>query len=42
MDTITIISDVMDSQNLESNFLDSIFQMAQEYEYQLMIQELNS
>ena len=40
MDTITTISDILDNQNLETNFVGDLIQMADEYKYQLLMQEL--
>ena len=40
MDTITTISDILDNQNLETNFVGDLLQMADEYKYQLLMQEL--
>lgn len=39
MDTMLVISDLLDKSNFDANF-DCLSQMAQDFEYQLLIQEL--
>ena len=41
MDITTVVSDVLDNQNLDVNGVDSFFQMAQDYQNQLLMEELN-
>lgn len=40
MDTTTVISDVLDKQDLDINLVGNFLQMAEDYKYQLLMQEL--
>lgn len=46
MDTTTIISDLLDNQNLDSSLFGELSQMAEDYQHQLLMlqfqEELNS
>jgi len=41
MDITTVVSDVLDNQNLDVNGVVDFLQMAEDYKYQLLIDELN-
>lgn len=40
MDITTIVSDVLDKQDLDVNLVGDFLQMAEDYKYQLLMQEL--
>jgi hypothetical protein len=40
MDTLVVISDMIDNQNFDTNFYGDLQQMVDEYKYQLLMQEL--
>ncbi len=42
MDITTVVSDVLDNQNLDVNGVGDFLQMAEDYKYQLLMDELNS
>jgi hypothetical protein len=42
MDITTVVSDVLDNQNLDVNGVDAFFQMAQDYQNQLLMDELRA
>lgn len=41
MDITAAISDVLDNQNLDLSLVGDFFQMAEDYKYQLLMDELN-
>lgn len=41
MDITTIVSDVLDKQDLDVNLVGDFLQMAEDYKYQLLMDELN-
>ena len=41
MDITAVVSDVLDNQGLDVNAVGDFLQMAEEYKYQLLMQELN-
>ena len=41
MDITAVVSDVLDNQDLDVNMVGDFLQMAEEYKYQLLMQELN-
>ena len=41
MDSIVIISDLLDNQNLDVSNISYITQMAQDYEHQILFDEIN-
>ena len=42
MDITTVVSDVLDTQDLNVNVVGDFLQMAEEYKYQLLMEELNA
>jgi len=42
MDITTVVSDVLDNQNLDVNGVGDFFQMVEDYKYQLLMNELNA
>lgn len=42
MDTTSVISDVLDNQDFNVNAFGDLLQMAEDYKYQVLMQELNS
>lgn len=42
MDITTVVSDVLDNQDLDVNMVGDFLQMAEEYKYQLLMLELNA
>ncbi len=42
MDITAVVSDVLDAQDLDVNAVGDFLQMAEEYKYQLLMEELNS
>jgi len=42
MDITTIVSDVLDKQDLDVNLFVDFHQMAEDYKYQLLMDELNA
>jgi hypothetical protein len=40
MDITTVVSDVLDNQNLDVNGVGDFLQMAEDYKYQLLMEEL--
>jgi len=42
MDITSVVSDVLDNQNLDVNFVSDFLQMAEDYKYQLLMNELNA
>ena len=42
MDITTIVSDVLDKQDLDVNLVGDFLQMAEDYKYQLLMEELNA
>lgn len=40
MDTTTVVSDVLDKQDLDVNLVGDFLQMAEDYKYKLLMQEL--
>ena len=42
MDITAVVSDVLDNQDLDVNMVGDFLQMAEEYKYQLLMEELNS
>jgi len=42
MDITTVVSDVLDNQNLDVNLAGDFLQMAEDYKYQLLMDELNA
>lgn len=42
MDITTVVSDVLDNQDLDVNMVGDFLQMAEEYKYQLLMEELNA
>jgi hypothetical protein len=41
MDITAVVSDVLDNQDLDVNMVGDFLQMAEDYKYQLLMQELN-
>jgi hypothetical protein len=41
MDTTTVVSDIFDSQDFNVDVVGDFLQMAEEYKYQLLMDELN-
>jgi len=41
MDITAVVSDVLDNQDLDVNIVGDFLQMAEDYKYQLLIEELN-
>ena len=42
MDITTVVSDVLDNQDLDVNGVGDFLQMAEDYKYQLLMSELNA
>lgn len=42
MDITAVVSDVLDNQYLDSNVVGDFLQMAEDYKYQLLMDELNA
>jgi len=42
MDTTTVVSDVLDKQDLDVNLVGDFLQMAEDYKYQVLMDELNA
>jgi hypothetical protein len=42
MDITAVVSDVLDNQNLDVNFVGDFLQMAQDYQNQLLMDKLNA
>jgi len=42
MDITTVVSDVLDSQDLNIDAVGDFLQMAEDYKYQLLMEELNA
>ena len=42
MDITAVVSDVLDNQDLDVNLVGDFLQMAQDYQYQLLMDELNA
>ena len=42
MDITAVVSDVLDNQDLDVNCVGAFLQMAQDYQYQLLMDELNA
>ena len=42
MDITAVVSDVLDNQNLDVNYVGDFLQMAQDYQNQLLMDELNA
>ena len=42
MDITAVVSDVLDNQNLDVNLSGDFLQMAEDYKYQLLMNELNA
>ena len=40
MDTLVVISDMIDNQNLDANFYGDLQQMANDYNHQILMEEL--
>jgi hypothetical protein len=41
MDITAVVSDVLDNQDLDVNIVGDFLQMAEDYKYQLLMEELN-